>query len=137
MKSHTSTPEWQRFETRMRRRLVERCLLRASAALDADAPDMAKDVLEEARAIWPGHPEIDVLAERLVSSVPLSPQPPKRLTRWGATIVALLGFGLGWGGVWASTPKGAAALTELTTTATTAASHVVKIATRARVPQSV
>ena len=31
--SHTSTAEWQSFEVRMRRRRVERCLIRARIAL--------------------------------------------------------------------------------------------------------
>jgi hypothetical protein len=58
MESHTSTPEWQSFETRMRQRHVERCLLQAAAALDADALNAARAALDEASRLSPGHPEI-------------------------------------------------------------------------------
>ena len=136
MKSHTSTPEWQVFETRMRQRHLERCLLQASAALESGTLDAAKTLLAEARAVSPGDPEIDAWSQ-LVSSVATSPRTRNCLTRATAVIVALLSFGLGWGTAWVSTPEGAALFTNLVATATTVLMDVVKIATSAGVPQSV
>jgi hypothetical protein len=135
MKSHTSTPEWQLFETRMRQRHLERCLLQASAALESGALESAKTLLAEARAVSPGDPEIDAWS-RLVSSA-ASPRHRKCLPRAAAAIVALLGFGFGWGTAWVSTPEGAALFTKLVATATTIVMDVVEIATSAGVPQSV
>ncbi len=73
--SHTSTDQWQTFEERMRRRRADRCLLRASAALDADLPGHAAAVIEEARALCPEHPELADVVDRLESSAPLPQQP--------------------------------------------------------------
>jgi hypothetical protein len=73
--SHTSTNEWQSFEARMRRRRGDRCLLRASAALDADVPDIAQQLFAEARALDPNHPDLQEVAERLL--VVSQPVPPK------------------------------------------------------------
>ena len=134
MKSHTSMPQWQTFETRMRERRVERCLRGASAAIDANAPDAAKAFLAEARVICPGHPEIDALNEQLVSSLGVSPRQSKRL---GWAMVVVLGFGLGCGAVWGSTPEGARTLAGLATTVTTAAAYVVELASKIGLPQSV
>ena len=134
MKAHTSTPQWQTFETRMRGRLVERCLRGASAAIEANAPDAAKAFLAEARVICPGHPEIDALEEQLVSRLGVSLQQPKRLGGRGPTIVVVLALGLVCGAEWTSTPEGARALTGL---ATTAAAYVLEIAARVGLPQSV
>ena len=133
MKSHTSMPQWQAFETRMRRRRVERCLRGASAALDANAPHAATAFLEEARAICPGLPEIDALDEQLVSSLGVSPRQPKH-RRWSrAAVVVVLGLGLVGGAAWASTPEGARVLTGL---ATTAAAYILEIAASVGLPQS-
>ena len=52
----------------MRRRRADRCLLRASAALDADVPDIAQQVLEEARALDPQHPELQEVTGRLLAA---------------------------------------------------------------------
>jgi hypothetical protein len=134
MTAHTSMPQWQTFETRMRRRLVERCLRGAAAAIDANAPDAAKAFLAEARVICPGHPEIEALEEQLVSSLGVSLQPPKRL-RWSrAAIIVVAGLALVCGAEWSSTPEGARALSEL---ATTAATYVLEIVARVGLPQSV
>ena len=65
---HTSTGEWQRFEDRMRRRRADRCLLRASAAIDADVPEAAEAVLAEAEALCPEHPDLPEVTSRLQSS---------------------------------------------------------------------
>ena len=63
--SHTSTQEWQQFEARMRRRRADQCLLRASAALDAEFPEAAEDVLNEARELCGSHPDLEAVAARL------------------------------------------------------------------------
>ncbi len=136
MRSHTSMPQWQNFETRMRQRRIERCLRGASAAIDANAPDAAKAFLAEARAICPGHPEIDVLDEQLVSSLGVSSR-SKRLRWFRVTVVVVLGLGLGCGAVWGSTPEGARSLAGLATVIVAAAAEVVKIATSAGLPHSV
>ena len=118
----------------MRRRLVDRCLRGASAAIDANAPDAAKAFLAEARVICPGHPEIDALEKQLVSCLGVSLQQPKRL-RWSrAAVAVVLGLGLVCGAAWASTPEGTRALTGL---ATSAAAYVLEMAARVGLPQSV
>lgn len=53
---------------RMRRRRADRCLVRASAALDADVPEIAQQLLEEARMLHPTHPELQEVEERLVAA---------------------------------------------------------------------
>ena len=133
MKAHTSTPQWQSFETRMRRRLVERCLRGAWAAIEANAPDAAKAFLAEARVICPGHPEIDALEEQLVSRLGVSLQQPKRLGWSAATIAVVLALGLG-GAMWTWTPESARTLAGLATTAT---AYLLEIAARVGLPQSV
>ena len=50
----------------MRQRRAERCLLRASAALDAEVPEVARDILDEARALCPDHPDLPVVTSRLL-----------------------------------------------------------------------
>ena len=77
MDSHTSTHEWQRFETRMRLRRADRCLLRASAAMDAEAPDFAREVLDEARSLCPEHPELEEVSERLRSTATQPQESPR------------------------------------------------------------
>ena len=70
--SHTSTCQWQGFEFRMRRRRADRCLLRASAALDADVPEIAQQLIEEARALDPHHPELQDVTGRLLAASELA-----------------------------------------------------------------
>lgn len=61
---------------RMRRRRANRCLLRASAALDADVPEIAQQLLEEARSLDPNHPELqEVVGRLLAASGPLASAP--------------------------------------------------------------
>ena len=61
MSSHTATGEWQSFEVRMRRRRVERLLIRADAATEAGCVEdaaaltvqpavLGEKVLEEVRS---------------------------------------------------------------------------------------
>lgn len=90
--SHTSTQEWQVFEGRMRRRRADQCLLRASAALDAEFPEIAEQVLDEARALCPSHPEVEEIAARIQSVSSSSGADPARgmLLRALLAIVSLL-----------------------------------------------
>ena len=55
--SHTSTPQWQSFEVRMRRRRAERCLVRANLAFSAGDFAEARAAIDEAKeaaADFPG-----------------------------------------------------------------------------------
>lgn len=62
----------------MRRRRAERCLVRASAALDADVPEIAQQLLEEARALDPNHPELQEVEGRLAAASDSSASAPAR-----------------------------------------------------------
>jgi hypothetical protein len=70
MLSHTTTGEWQSFETRMRRRRAERLALRAQAAADAGCWDDARTCLAEARALSPGLATLDKIEHQLPGYVP-------------------------------------------------------------------
>src|SRR4051794_39845569 len=63
--SHTSTPQWQSFEVRMRHRRAERCLLRASSALSAGDLDEARAATEEAKELAPDFPGVLEMEARL------------------------------------------------------------------------
>jgi hypothetical protein len=63
--SHTATGEWKSFELRMRRRRVERLLLRADVAADEGCFDEARACLEEARRLAPGLPAIADIERKL------------------------------------------------------------------------
>jgi hypothetical protein len=81
-RSHTATVEWQGFEIRMRRRRVERCVLRAEIALEAGYPEDARLALAEARQLDPHEPSLDELAARLDAAAPRQPaQPPAGASR--------------------------------------------------------
>jgi len=66
--SHTATEQWQSFELRMRRRRFERCVLRASAALDAGVPQDALEPLEEAERLSPDDPQVRALKVRFADT---------------------------------------------------------------------
>ena len=113
----------------MRQRRAERCLLRASAALDAQVPEAASEVLAEARTLCPEHPEIEAVSARLSES---SGSPPARrspVPRWIAAAVlgGALGAGLGSTKVW--TADDSAAVTHLVRVVTTTAAQVAAAAT--------
>ena len=113
----------------MRHRRAERCLLRASAALDAQVPDAASEVLAEARALCPEHPEIEVVSARLSESS-ASPLATRRLVpRWitAAVLGGALGAVLGSTTVW--TADDSAAVTHLVRMLTTTAAQVAGAAT--------
>jgi hypothetical protein len=63
--SHTATDQWQSFELRMRRRRIERCVLRAGAALEAGVLDEAKIAIEEAAGLDPYDEAVKALAARI------------------------------------------------------------------------
>lgn len=65
LQSHTATQQWQSFEFRMRRRRVERCLLRASVALEAGVLDDVRTALEEVQRLDPHEPELRALTAQL------------------------------------------------------------------------
>jgi len=66
--SHTATQQWQSFEIRMRRRRVDRCVLRAAVAIDAGQLDDARAALEEVERLDPHEPAIQPLRTRLVDA---------------------------------------------------------------------
>ena len=68
LQSHTATQQWQSFEMRMRRRRVERCLLRASAAIEAGVLDDAREAIEEIRRLDPDEPGLEQLTAQLASA---------------------------------------------------------------------
>src|SRR3954470_16018907 len=76
MVSHTSTGEWQSFESRMRRKRAERLTLRAEIAAEAGCFDDARQCLDEARSIAPGLPAI-AAAESLIAHREAPPPLPK------------------------------------------------------------
>src|SRR4051812_43588621 len=83
MVSHTSTGEWQSFESRMRRKRAERLTLRAEIAAEAGCFDDARQCLDEARSIAPGLPAIaaaESLIAQLEAAPPLSKAPAFDLT---------------------------------------------------------
>jgi hypothetical protein len=59
--SHISTHQWQSFETRMRQRRVERCIVRAEAALETGYEAAAVDAIAEAKLLDPSVPDIDAI----------------------------------------------------------------------------
>jgi hypothetical protein len=65
LQSHTATQQWQSFEIRMRRRRVERCLLRASVALEADVLEDVRTALEEVERLDPHEPTLHTLTAQL------------------------------------------------------------------------
>lgn len=88
---HTATDQWQSFEVRMRRRRVERCLIRAEIALEAGVVDDAREALEEARLLDPHSPRIAAIEQGL-DKVPDAAEalPLARKTRMMVSIAACL-----------------------------------------------
>jgi hypothetical protein len=68
LQSHTATEQWQSFEIRMRRRRVERCVLRAAVAIDTGALDDARAALEEVERLDPREPAIEPLRTKLAAA---------------------------------------------------------------------
>lgn len=112
----------------MRQRRAERCLLRASAALDAQVPYAASEVLAEARALCPDHPDIEAVSTRLSAASEPSPARRRVVPRWLTAAVIGGALGAGWGStsVWTAD---SAAVAELVRAVTTTAAHVAAAAT--------
>ena len=112
----------------MRHRRAERCLLRASAALDAEVPDAASEVLAEARALCPEHPEIEVVSARLSESFDGPPGKRRPIPRWitAALLGGALAAGLGSTTLW--TADDSAAVTRLARVVMTTTAHVAAAA---------
>jgi len=75
--SHTATQQWQSFEVRMRRRRIERCMLRASVAIEAGVLEDAREALEEVQRLDPREPSIETLNAQLDSSIEPRLLPPR------------------------------------------------------------
>jgi hypothetical protein len=63
--AHTSSPQWQSFEMRMRRRRAERCLVRADESLGGGSIDEARAALDEARELAPTLPAVAEMEQRI------------------------------------------------------------------------
>src|SRR5687768_13425885 len=68
LQTHTATEQWQSFEIRMRRRRVERCVLRASVAIEAGVLEDARAALEEVQRLDPYEPALETLRTQLISA---------------------------------------------------------------------
>ena len=88
----------------MRRRRADRCLVRASAALDADVPEIAQQLVEEARALDPNHPELQEVEGRLLAASKLlavgltaDRTSPDRLTSLELVLLVIVTLAMIWG----------------------------------------
>ncbi len=136
LQSHTATQQWQSFEMRMRRRRVERCLLRASVAIEAGVLDDAREAIEEVRRLDPDEPGLEPLTAQLASAenpptiepVVLAATEPESAPagshRFAAAAVVLLAGALAAGWWWASNP-GTFATQQIVATATPPADQPV------------
>ena len=116
LESHTASQQWQSFEMRMRRRRVERCLLRASVAIEAGVLDDAREAIEEIRRLDPDEPGLEPLTAQLadaenpptIEPVVLAATEPESAPsgshRFAAAAVVLLAGALAAGWWWASNP---------------------------------
>jgi len=73
---------------RMRRRRVERCLLRASVAIEAGVLDDAREAIEEIRRLDPNEPGLEQLTAQLAEAE--NPQPADELLLEHAPLPALV-----------------------------------------------
>ena len=83
--THTSTPQWQNFEVRMRRRRAERCLMRADLAFSAGFIEDARAATDEAKELDPAWPAVAAMEERLAEAVIL----PELMLRTGPVEIAV------------------------------------------------
>jgi hypothetical protein len=116
LQGHTATEQWQSFEMRMRRRRVERCLIRASVAIEVGVLEDAREAIDEIRRLQPDEPGLEQLtadlaeAENRPSIEPelppetVSEPAPARHHRSAAAVVLLAGAAAG-GWWWTSTLK--------------------------------
>jgi len=68
LQSHTASQQWQSFEIRMRRKRVDRCVLRAAVAIDAGILEDAREALEEVERLDPHEPAIEPLRAKLADA---------------------------------------------------------------------
>ena len=68
LQTHTATQQWQSFEIRMRRRRIDRCILRAAVAIDAGSLEDAREALEEVERLDPHEPAIEPLRAKLAAA---------------------------------------------------------------------
>ena len=68
LQSHTASQQWQSFEIRMRRKRVDRCVLRAAVAIDAGILEDAREALEEVERLDPYEPAIEPLRAKLAAA---------------------------------------------------------------------
>src|SRR5262245_26449759 len=68
LQTHTATQQWQSFEIRMRRRRIDRCVLRAAVAIDAGVLEEAREALEEVERLDPHEPAIEPLRAKLAAA---------------------------------------------------------------------
>ncbi len=96
--SHASTAEWQSFELRMRRRRVERCIVRAEVALSAGFEDDAGEALAEARRLDAEAPTLEEIRARLDLRPPDASRPARTFRFAPVAAVGLLAFAAlgGW-----------------------------------------
>ena len=68
LQSHTASQQWQSFEIRMRRKRVDRCVLRAAVAIDAGILEDAREALEEVERLDSHEPAIEPLRAKLAAA---------------------------------------------------------------------
>jgi hypothetical protein len=68
LQSHTATQQWQSFEIRMRRKRIDRCVLRAAVAIDAGMLEDAREALEEVERLDSHEPAIEPLRAKLAAA---------------------------------------------------------------------
>ncbi len=89
--AHLASPQWQSFEARMRARKAERCLQRASDAIENGALAEAGAALSEARELDPTHVRLQELSSRLDALKHPLPEPQTTSRSWTGVAAA---FGL-------------------------------------------
>ena len=82
--SHTSTDQWQSFESRMRQRRANRCLLKAEMALQAGLIDVARRACADTREMDPTLPALAALEQNIAAL------PARRRYRGFAAVAACL-----------------------------------------------
>lgn len=122
IQSHTSTPQWRTFETRMRQRRAERCLIRADVALEAGVLDDAEASIEEARRLDGNVPGLDALARRLAEARSTRAARPARRAYAASAAVVLMAAGVG-GMMWRGAGEPAAVEPSASTVAVAPASR--------------
>ena len=66
--SHTATEQWQSFELRMRHRRVQRCVLRATVALEEGLLEQAREAIDEAARLEPDDDSVRQLTAAIAAA---------------------------------------------------------------------